>query len=104
MPPLQDLILPLAAGAGLGLVHFGGLWFVLTLLPWVRRPLLWVTGSFLLRLAVTLTGFFLASAGHWERLAVCLLGFLLVRAAEVRRLQPPVAPPKEASNHGVQPG
>jgi F1F0 ATPase subunit 2 len=35
--------------------------------------------SFLVRLAVTLPGFYLGMGGHWERLLVCLLGFVSMR-------------------------
>lgn len=35
-------------------------------------------GSFLLRLGVSLIGFYLVMGAHWERLLVCLLGFLVM--------------------------
>lgn len=70
-----------AAGGGLGVVFFGGLWWT------VRRGItskwapLWFFGSLLVRTLVVLAGFYAASAGRLDRLLACLFGFVLARCA-----------------------
>lgn len=82
------LLMALSAGLGLGLIYFGGLWLTVSRLQEVRRPGLWMAGSFIVRLAITLAGFYLATGCRWDRLSVCLLGFLFVRWTMVRRIKP----------------
>ena len=84
MGEILPLISALAAGIGLGLFHFGGLWLTVRQLPTARRPLLLSMCSFLGRLGVVLFGFYLVMDNHWERLLVCLLGFLGGRVILVR--------------------
>jgi F1F0 ATPase subunit 2 len=36
-------------------------------------------GSFVLRMAVVLPGFYFVMGGHWQRLATALMGFILMR-------------------------
>lgn len=86
--PLVMLGLSLAAGAGLGLFYFGGLWLTVRRLPTLRRPELISLGSFVGRLGVTLLGFYLVADGRWERLAACLVGFFVMRTILVHRLGP----------------
>ena len=88
MEQIVPLFLALAAGAGLGLFHFGGLWWTLERLPQAKRPGLWMLASFLARTALTLVGAYVVMQGHWERLLFCVTGILLVRLAVVRRLGP----------------
>jgi len=77
-------MLALAAGIGLGIFYFGGLWLTVRRLPTTRRPAFLSLLSFFGRLGVVLFGFYLVMGGHWERLLVCLLGFLGVRIILVR--------------------
>lgn len=86
------LVLAFAAGLGLGLFYFGGLWLTVQRLPRSRHPGLLTLGSLIVRLGVTLPGFYLVMAGRWERLLVCLAGFLVVRLVLVRRLGPVSTP------------
>ncbi len=88
------LLLAGIAGIFLGLVFFGGLWWT------IRKgissdyfPVLFL-GSFLLRMGIVLVGFFLVSAGHWERLVGCLVGFFVARllVARLTRLQTIIQP------------
>ena len=67
------------AGAGLGAIFFGGLWWTTGKAMASSQPALWIFASMLLRMSLVLTGFYLVSAGHWERLVLCLLGFILAR-------------------------
>ena len=76
----------LLAGIGLGLFYFGGLWLTVQRLPESRFPALLMFGSFLVRMSLTLCGFFIVMHDSWKRLAVCAIGLLLTRMLVVRRL------------------
>ena len=88
MGKLLPLIVALAAGMGLGIFYFGGLWWTVRRLPKARRPAFLSLLSFFGRLGVVLFGFFLVMDGQWQRMLVCLLGFLGVRVILVRRWGP----------------
>ena len=79
MPDALSLLVAFLAGIGLGSFYFGALWLTVRQLPTTRRPFSLSFFSFVVRLAVTLFGFYLAMGGHWERLLVCLLGFVGMR-------------------------
>jgi F1F0 ATPase subunit 2 len=68
-----------AAGAGLGAIFFGGLWWTVRKGAASPQPALWFLGSMLLRMGLALAGFYFVSGGHWERLLLCLLGFVMAR-------------------------
>ena len=78
------LTLAFLAGALLGVLFFGGLWW--TVQKGVRSdtPALWFLGSLLLRTGLILVGFYVAAQGHWSRLAACLLGFVIARVIVVQ--------------------
>jgi len=69
------LVLAGAAGAGLGTLFFGGLWWTVRKGVSSERPALWFFGSLLLRTSIVLTGFYFVSGRQWQRLLLCLLGF-----------------------------
>jgi F1F0 ATPase subunit 2 len=79
------LALAFAAGSVLGVFYFTTLWQTVRRLPDEPRPLRLMLGSFVVRLAVVLPGFYLIMSGHWERLAAALLGFILIRIICVSR-------------------
>ncbi|MEO7731455.1 MAG: ATP synthase subunit I [Kofleriaceae bacterium] len=79
MSEALTLILACAAGLGLGAMFFGGLWWTLRKGVSSQRPALWFFGSLLLRLSITLSGFYLVSGRHWDRLLLCLAGFVIAR-------------------------
>lgn len=84
------LLLAGIAGAGLGLLFFGGLWYTIRQLPQSRRPALLLISSFLIRLSLTLLGFYWilgGAAAAIDRLLVAFIGFLLVRLLLTRRLR-----------------
>jgi F1F0 ATPase subunit 2 len=85
-----------AAGAVLGAIYFGGLWFTVRRLPTARRPVLCWAASFAVRAFVTALGLYWATAGQGERMAAALAGLLLVRVILVRALAP-------ADGHAVAP-
>ncbi len=79
------LLIALIAGMLLGLSYFGGLWFTIRRLPTTGSPLILVMSSFLIRMSVSLLGFYLVMDHHWERLLVCLVGFVVIRSILVQR-------------------
>lgn len=78
-------------GGLLGLGYFGGLWVTVRRVrraQWSKGLLL---GSFLVRTAFALGGFYLVirlMGPHWEMVALCLLGFMGARLLLVRRWGP----------------
>ena len=96
------LVLAILAGAGLGTVFFGGLWWTVRKGVSSKQPALWFFGSLLLRMSIALAGFYFVSGGHWERLLACLLGFVIARFTVTRLTGPPVeydnSPAKETGH------
>lgn len=89
-------LLAALGGFLLGLFYFAGLWFTLQRLPGHPHPGLWVAGSFVLRLTVSLSGFYLCLGPDRSliRLGIALLAFLMARFILTRRLRPvPELPP-----------
>ena len=71
---------PLAAGLLLGALFFGGLWWTVIRAVSSQRPALWFFGSsLLLRMSITLAGFYFVGGDNWARWLLCLLGFVLAR-------------------------
>lgn len=69
----------LAAGAAVGALYFGGLWWTVRRAVGSRRPGVLVLASYWLRTAAAMGLFYIIMEGDWLRLLVCLAGFLLVR-------------------------
>ena len=88
MNELLILMLSCLAGVALGAIFFGGLWWTIRKGLSSAWPALWFFGSLLLRMSLTLAGFYLVGAHHWERLLLCLLGFVLARLAVTWLTQP----------------
>jgi F1F0 ATPase subunit 2 len=88
----DTLILALAAGAGVvfGTIFFGGLWWTVRRGLSSKRPALWFFVSLLLRMGITMAGFYLISGGRGERLVACLVGFLLARFVVTRLARAPI--------------
>lgn len=86
------LILALLAGALLGAFFFGGLWWTVQKGLTAQNPALLFLGSFLLRTAVTLPGFYFVSGGQWQRMLACLLGFVAARFVFVKMKRPVSTP------------
>jgi F1F0 ATPase subunit 2 len=74
------LVLAVAVGLALGLIFFGGLWWTIRRSLSARQPAVWILGSLLARMGVTLTGFYWVAGGDWQRLLACLAGFVIARA------------------------
>jgi F1F0 ATPase subunit 2 len=90
MTELLGWLLAAVGGALLGLGYYAGLWFTLRRLPEQAHPALWVFGSFSLRLAVSMAGFYviLGPDRSLPRLGVALLAFIAARVLLTRRLRP----------------
>lgn len=92
MNQLFNLALVLLAGAGLGLVYFGGLWLVVRRLAQWRHPGLVMLASLVVRTAVVVLGFLVLLDGQWQRAVAMLAGFILARIGFARRLRPSQVP------------
>jgi F1F0 ATPase subunit 2 len=73
-----------SVGLLLGGLFFGGLWWTAREGLASPRPALWFFGSLLVRMSVTVLGFYTVARGHWERLLLCLLGFVMARVVVLR--------------------
>lgn len=82
------LVLAWLAGGALGAFFFGGLWWTVQKSLASARPALWVFGSLLLRMGVTMAGFYLVADHDWQRLVSCLLGFVMARQIVTRLTRP----------------
>lgn len=74
-----SVLLGCLAGAALSVLHFGGLWLTVQVLPTAQRPGLMIMGSVVARLGVSLMGFYLVLHFGWESLVASLAGFLTLR-------------------------
>jgi F1F0 ATPase subunit 2 len=73
------LLLTFVTGVLLGVMFFGGLWWTVRKGVSSKQPAFWFFGSLLLRMSITLAGFYFIARSHWERLLLCLLGFVMAR-------------------------
>ena len=91
----ETLALALAglAGGALGGIFFGGLWWTVRKSLSASQPALWVFASLLLRMGLTMAGFYGVSGGGWQRLLACLAGFIVARQIVTRLTRLPPAPP-----------
>lgn len=71
----------LAAGMALGAIFFGGLWWTVRRGVHAASPGLWFGLSALLRMAITVSGFYFIARLGWPSLIACLCGLLAARAA-----------------------
>ncbi len=71
-----------AAGLGLGFIFFVGLWYTVRRVATSKRPGLVLTASALVRIGVTVVGFyFLAVTAGWRGVVAGLVGFIAARVA-----------------------
>ncbi len=73
------MLLVFTAGLVLGIFFFGGLWLTVKNAVISQRPALWFIGSFLIRVTITLTGFYYLSQGSWKNLLISVSGFIIAR-------------------------
>ncbi len=79
-----------AAGVVLGAIFFGGLWWTVRKGLSSEQPALWFFGSMVLRMGITLPGFYLVGQVSWQRWLFCLIGFIVARLVVKRLTRPPV--------------
>ncbi|MDR3688090.1 MAG: ATP synthase subunit I [Fimbriimonas sp.] len=89
MNEVLALGLILLFGGVLGAFFFGGLWWTVGKAVNAKAPAVWFLGSLILRMGLTVSGFYAASSGGLEQLLTCLLGFLLARQAVMWFTRPP---------------
>ena len=73
------LILAVSAGAALGAMFYGSLWWTTRRGAASPQPALWFLGGLLLRMGLALAGFYVVASGRWDRMLACLLGFVAAR-------------------------
>ena len=98
MNEIMGLALALVTGILLGAIFFGGLWWTVQKIGSSKWPALWILGSLLARVGLTLAGFYVVAEGHWGRLLACLLGFAIARPIVMRYTRTSTYPAPEA-NH-----
>ncbi len=84
MVDIVTFIMVLFVGLLLGGFFFGGLLWTVERGLSAKNPAFWFFGSWLVRIAVVLGGFYLVSTGRWERLIVCVVGFFIARIILIR--------------------
>ncbi len=94
----ESLALAWVAGALLGAIFFGGLWWTVRKGVARKHPAAWFLGSLLLRTGIALAGFYIVSDGHWERLLTCLLGFVSARFVVTRWAGAPLERDRSPAN------
>lgn len=86
---LFPLVAAFAAGLVLGAFYFTALWRTVRRLSKAHSPARLMLGSFIVRMAVVMAGFYLImNGGHWERLAAAMIGFIIIRKILTYRLGP----------------
>ncbi len=102
MTDTLTLVLAWMAGAMLGAMFYGGLWWTVRRGVASRRPALWFLGSQLVRMSLALTGMYIVSGGHFSRLLLCLLGFVMARLVVTSVARSPAEPhahPAQEASH-----
>jgi len=89
MSNVVPLLAAVLAGATLGALFFGGLWWTVRKGLASDRPALWFFGSTLLRTGLVLAGFYFLSSGDWRKLVACLVGFFIARIVVMRLTRAP---------------
>lgn len=84
MNEIINMLPSLLIGALLGIIFFGGLWLTVKKGLNSKNSALIFTGSFVIRMAITLIGFYLVVQYGWENMLVSLAGFLIARIVIVR--------------------
>jgi F1F0 ATPase subunit 2 len=79
MNEIVYMSLAFIVGLLLGTIFFGGLWLTVRKLVISKIPAIWFLGSFILRVSITLIGFYYISSGSWQRLLICVAGFITAR-------------------------
>ena len=100
MTEVLTLVLAWMAGGLVGVMFFGGLWWTVKKGVSAEHPALWFLGSLLLRLSITVAGFYFASGGHWQRLLACLVGFITAQRVVTWRARSGARPSRRLPEAG----
>lgn len=84
MSEVSDLLLAMLAGAVLGALFFGGLWWTVRWSLASSRPGAWFVASHVIRTPLTLGGFYVLAQSGWPWLLAGLIGFLAARMLVTR--------------------
>ena len=84
MNEITGILSAVLAGMLLGVLFFGGLWWTVQKTLSSTQAGLWFSGSFLVRTALVLVGFYFTSQGDWRRITGCVAGFLGARVWVMR--------------------
>ena len=101
MIDIVTMAVVLFVGLLMGGFFFGSLFWTVEWCLFAEHPTFWFLGSYLMRFAVILGGFYLISAGQWGRLTVCAAGFFIARFLLIqyaRTLEKTRVSGKEAGN------
>jgi len=98
MNEILYMVLVFIAGLILGTLFFGGLWFTVKKAVDSKAPTIWFFVSSLLRIGITLTGFYFIADGNFKRLLICLFGFVIARFIITRITKPKQELKKEVNN------
>jgi F1F0 ATPase subunit 2 len=77
------------AGGLLGGFFFGGLWWTLRKGLTSQSPALWFLAGMMLRMSITLAGFYFVGDEDWRRWLSCLFGFVVARQIVSRLTRTP---------------
>ncbi len=91
MNEILMLVLIFVGGLIMGIIFFGGLWLTVLNSTNSRAPGLWFAGSFIVRTAIALTGFYYLGGGQWQHFLSCLLGFVAARIITIKLTRLPRA-------------
>jgi len=104
MSETLTLILVTGAGFVLGICFFGSLWWTIQRALTSKRPALLFLVSLLLRISLTLAGFYYIANGRLKLFLLCLLGFVIARFVMVRLVGLPTATPsQEEASYAPEP-
>jgi F1F0 ATPase subunit 2 len=98
LTPLYPLALAGLAGTLLGGIFFGTLWWSIHKSLTARHTATWLLSCLLLRMALTVAGFYFVAGGQWQRLLACLCGFVVSRMLVLRCKWSRPPPPREISH------
>jgi F1F0 ATPase subunit 2 len=103
MPDVQTLALVFMVGVLLGVAFFASLWWTVRRGLASAQPALWFLGGFMLRMTVTVYGFYLAGGSDWRRWLACVAGFMVARLVVDRLTRANPAAIAEGAGHASQP-
>lgn len=83
MTDVVTLAFDFTLGMALGAAFYGGLWWTVCRLAG-KQAGPWLLGSFALRAATVLAGFYIIARGPWHGLLACVAGLFVSRVAVTR--------------------